>query len=264
MNRVIRTRLVDLVLEAFRDRRKREALLWFALYCEASAGGRHGAVATADLDRAWARRYPDSESPGAVFAESAADLEGLLTYHGRHRASREDRAASRLPECAGGAFEPHAELTPFLHTACERIGVYAEVVERVAARENTLAPMEPLRRAVAEAAVCFNAGLFYEAHELLEHHWVGLPRGADKRFLQGLIQISVGFHHAMRGSYIGAVNQLEKGLAKLTEPHDDSMGLDRARFLREVATARRQIVDRGFREMRAAARDDIPRMHVLR
>jgi uncharacterized protein len=264
MNRAVRTRLVGLFLEAFRDRRKREALLWLALYCESSGGGRRGAVATDDLDRAWVRRYPDRESPGVAVAECPADLEDLLTYRGSHGPSREDRTATRVPDCARGTFEPRAEFAPFLHAACHRIRVYAEVAERVAARENNLAPVEPLRRAVAEATLCFNAGLYFEAHELLEHHWVGLPKGPAKRFLQGLIQISVGFHHAARGSYTGAANQLEKGLAKLAEPHDDSMGLDHARFLREVTAARRRIVDRGLRGMRAAAPDEIPQMHLSR
>jgi hypothetical protein len=32
----------------------------------------------------------------------------------------------------------------------------------------------------------------------LEHQWVTFPRGPVKRFLQGIIQVSVGLYHARR------------------------------------------------------------------
>jgi hypothetical protein len=123
--------------------------------------------------------------------------------------------------------------------------------------------MAPLHRAVAEAAACFNVGLFFEAHEHLEHHWVSLPPSPTKRFIQGIIQVSVGFHHVMRGSYDGAVNQLEKGLAKLVASCGDVVGLDANRFRREVAEVRRRIVDCGRERMRRPRLDELPRMHLI-
>jgi predicted metal-dependent hydrolase len=259
MKRAVRNRLVDLLLESFRNPSKRDALQWLALYCESSRGGRDTPVPAEDLEREWARRHPDRRSPGTSVA---ADLEGLLALCGGGRQSGPDAGVSRGVPGGRAAFAPHPEFSPFVCDARVRIRAYAEVVERTAGRVRALEAMEPLRRAVAEAAMCFDSGLFYEAHELLEHHWVGLPKGGAKRFLQGLIQISVGFHHAVRGSYPGAVNQLEKGLAKLAEPHDDSFGLDCGRFLREVAAARRRIVERGRPGMRPARLDEIPRMYL--
>ncbi len=45
---------------------------------------------------------------------------------------------------------------------------------------------------------CFNRGLFFEAHEVLEDLW--LPdRGPDRAFYQGLIQLAGAFVHFQKG-----------------------------------------------------------------
>jgi predicted metal-dependent hydrolase len=41
---------------------------------------------------------------------------------------------------------------------------------------------------------CFNAGDYYEAHDVLEHLWLHC-RDADRSFYQGLIQIAGAFVH---------------------------------------------------------------------
>ena len=40
-------------------------------------------------------------------------------------------------------------------------------------------------------------------------------RGPAKRFLQGMIQIAVGYHHALNGNYKGASSLFTKGIPKL-------------------------------------------------
>ena len=115
---------------------------------------------------------------------------------------------------------------------------------------------------MAEAALCFNAGLFFEAHEHLEHQWAAQPRGVTRRFLQGIIQISVGFHHAHEGNYDGAVNQLAKGLEKVAGTTGEMLGLDCTDFLPRVAAAREAIVRRGRAGMTSVPLSEIPRMSV--
>lgn len=115
---------------------------------------------------------------------------------------------------------------------------------------------------MAEAALCFNAGLFFEAHEHLEHCWATQPRGPMKRFLQGIIQISVGFHHAHAGNYEGAINQLAKGLEKTAGVTGEFLGLNCDAFLPKVAGAREAIVKRGRARMRPIPLAEIPRMPV--
>jgi hypothetical protein len=60
----------------------------------------------------------------------------------------------------------------------------------------------------------FNAGRFYEAHELWEEVWLETPN-PDKKFLQGLIQVAAAFHHFSRANLRGARNLLRAGLLKL-------------------------------------------------
>ena len=41
--------------------------------------------------------------------------------------------------------------------------------------------------------------------------------GAEKLFLQGLIQLAVGFHHYQKGNRVGTKNLLTSGLEKLSQ-----------------------------------------------
>jgi len=68
-------------------------------------------------------------------------------------------------------------------------------------------------RGVAE----FNAGLYFECHESLEDLWNGV-RGPTRDFFQGLIQVSVAFHHLTRGNLGGARSTLTRALKRL-EPY---------------------------------------------
>lgn len=60
----------------------------------------------------------------------------------------------------------------------------------------------------------FNAGQYFECHDTLEALWF-LASGEEKRFLQGLIQVSVGFYHFFNGNPSGAISQWGKGREKL-------------------------------------------------
>ena len=264
MNRAVRNRLADLLLGAFSDPAKRDAILRLALYWELCAGERQPRINGRDLEAAWARRYPELAAHPWSSAEATAELKGILEVRGLADAPEHGVQASESQESVAPWYEPHADLLPFLAAAGERVRIYAQVVSQAAAQVSVFEQLEPLHRGMAEAAICFNAGLFFEAHEHLEHHWLDLPPTPTKRFVQGIIQISVGFHHAMRGSYQGAVNQLEKGLAKVAEAPGDALGLDRDRFRRDVEAARQGMVARGRQRMRQAALPELPRMHLLR
>jgi hypothetical protein len=261
MSRAIRDRLVDLLLRAFRDPRTGDAILCLRLYWGLRFGEREAEVTLFDLETTWARRYPQRVAQARDRAAAVAALKGILAVRPRTAAQRKglDRSTTRVG--AALLVEPHPTTLPFLPALRERTNMYAQVIEEVVARKATLDRMPALNRAVAEAAVCFNTGLFFEAHEHLEHHWVRLARGPNRRFLQGLIQISVGCHHAMRGSYDGAVNQLGKGLAKLTEAPGDMLGLRVDRLCRETQEARQEIVARGRDGMRPARLEELPRIY---
>ena len=85
-----------------------------------------------------------------------------------------------------------------------------------ARRRRAPAAAGTLEAALLQAAVLFQAGLFFEVHEVLEDVWRGLT-GARRIFVQGLIQIVVGMHHLAHGNATGAAALFERGRAKLVE-----------------------------------------------
>ena len=45
---------------------------------------------------------------------------------------------------------------------------------------------------------CFNQGLYYEAHDVLEELWLPVRHEADGKFYQGLIQLAGAFVHLQK------------------------------------------------------------------
>ena len=60
----------------------------------------------------------------------------------------------------------------------------------------------------------FNAGRFFEAHDVLEDLWHGY-REPDRVFLQALIHSAVGLYHLENDNFKGARSQLRKACSKL-------------------------------------------------
>jgi uncharacterized protein len=75
----------------------------------------------------------------------------------------------------------------------------------------------------------FNAGKFFEAHEVWEELWLKEPV-PEKTFLQGLIQVAAAFHHYVRGNPRGHRSLLVAGLAKLEQFPDEHGGIMLARL----------------------------------
>jgi hypothetical protein len=240
LDRMLRNRLTAVFLAAFEDPAWREALDWLSLYCELAPGWNNGLMPVAALlkARSGVRRVALQEAVGR--------LDRILQW-------QPGEPASVAPEPA---------LVACLAPVTAVVRVYLTVLQETDARRATLDAMEPLSRTVTEAAFCFNAGLFFEAHEHLEHRWVALPRGPIKRFVQGIIQISVGLYHVRRGSYHGAVNQLAKGLEKLGGLNGLVMGLDCDHLVREVSAFRRQLVVRGSDDRGPIRLAEVPRIRL--
>jgi predicted metal-dependent hydrolase len=89
--------------------------------------------------------------------------------------------------------------------------------------------VEQFERGVDE----FNRGYFFECHDTLEDLWHE-TRGNDRLFLQGLIQVSVGFYHFFNSNYKGATSQFTKGLGKLEQYRPSHRGIELEQFLRSV------------------------------
>ena len=105
---------------------------------------------------------------------------------------------------------------------------------------------------VAEAVELFNAGRYFEAHEVLERLWLGAD-GLDRELYQGVLQVAVGLHHEARGNPKGSASMLAKGVSRLTPLAPLGLGVDVARLLDDV------------RAFQAAAPDArrAPKLHLL-
>jgi uncharacterized protein len=80
----------------------------------------------------------------------------------------------------------------------------------------------------------FNAGLFFECHDTLEEVWSGL-RGPSREFLQGLIQVAVGFYHLGNDNRGGAITMFRRALSRLARYGERHGGVDLGRLRLEVA-----------------------------
>ena len=98
--------------------------------------------------------------------------------------------------------------------------------------DRPLDPPDPtLESALDAAALLFDAGLYFEVHELLEPYWVR-AEGSDRIALQGLIQVAVGFEHLVNDNVKGGHALLASGCDKMEGRA--LLGLDLDRFARDV------------------------------
>ena len=79
-----------------------------------------------------------------------------------------------------------------------------------ASEERKAMPNTVLLRGVT----CFNAGHYFEAHEIWETVW-NESVGEEKRFVQGLVQLAVGYLKLSSAQYRGAQKLLERGCQTL-------------------------------------------------
>lgn len=120
-------------------------------------------------------------------------------------------------------------------------------------------PEPPLDRALGAAALLFDAGLYYEVHELLEPYWMRAG-GGDREALQGLIQIAVGFQHLANGNVTGARALLADGCAKTVGRGLDGLDLDP--FARGARACLEQIASGGGDAARDFDWTAVPRFPV--
>lgn len=96
------------------------------------------------------------------------------------------------------AIEEHARIAWGVVESCARVA---------AARGRGLAGV------VSRSALLFNAGLFFEVHEVLEASW-RTATGSERVLLQGLLQIAVALYHYGQANYRGARSLLRAGYDK--------------------------------------------------
>jgi uncharacterized protein len=80
----------------------------------------------------------------------------------------------------------------------------------------------------------FNRRDFFEAHEVWEALWLSADVGADRRFVQGLIQAAVGLHHFGAGNLRGAKKLYGTARAYMEVYPSPYLGLDQVGFWRAM------------------------------
>jgi predicted metal-dependent hydrolase len=96
----------------------------------------------------------------------------------------------------------------------EALRARARSAARALAARRPARAEDALDAALADAAVLFDAGLFFEVHELLEPHWREAS-GDAREALRGLIQIAVGYQHRDNGNLRGARSLLAAGAERV-------------------------------------------------
>jgi Domain of unknown function (DUF309) len=131
----------------------------------------------------------------------------LAAFHdaAARRALEELAAASRVPPSWLAPGEQH-----YAATLQERA---RRGVQALAARPSRAGTTE-LDAALDVAAALFDAGLYFETHEVLEAHW-RTATGDIRDILQGLIQIAVGYQHWLDDNLAGARSLLAEGTTRL-------------------------------------------------
>ena len=74
---------------------------------------------------------------------------------------------------------------------------------------------------------------YYESHEVWEELWSDYYL-EDKKFIQGLIQLSVSFVHLSNGNMIGANNLLKKSKGKFIQFSGRQRGIDINTLLNQI------------------------------
>jgi sugar phosphate isomerase/epimerase/predicted metal-dependent hydrolase len=107
----------------------------------------------------------------------------------------------------------------------------------------------------------FNAGEYYECHEAIEHEWHAESRPI-RRLYQGILQIGVGFLHALRGNHTGALLLLRDGIEKTTEFAPVCLGIETGRLAAESQAALEQLRELGSDRLGEFDFTSIPRIHL--
>ena len=76
----------------------------------------------------------------------------------------------------------------------------------------------------------FNQEEFFECHDVLEELWTDWV-GPERRFFQGLIQVSVSLFHFGNSNFVGARKLYHASRGKLEPYAPQFMGLDLDKFL---------------------------------
>lgn len=98
--------------------------------------------------------------------------------------------------------------------------------------------------AFLQGVALFNAGQFYQQHDVFEKHWMEDQRPIRDLY-QGVLQIGVALHHIETGNYRGAVKMLRRGLPRLRTLPPICQTLDVAALRRDARAIHDELIALG-------------------
>lgn len=93
-----------------------------------------------------------------------------------------------------------------------------------------------------EGFQAFNAGHYWEQHELLEGAWREESRPVRELY-QGILQVGVALHQIEQGKWAGAIKLLRRGLNRLDWLPTVCMGVDLGAFRRQAHMLHQHLID---------------------
>jgi uncharacterized protein len=97
---------------------------------------------------------------------------------------------------------------------------------------------------VFEGIAAFNAGDYFDAHELLEAAWVA-EKGEIRDLYRGILQIAVCYYHITRQNYEGALKMYARSLNWLTKWQPNCRGVRVTELLRDAECVIEAVTDLG-------------------
>lgn len=201
--------LSSLTLEMLAQAPRHRAMAWLLAYARLAPDG--GAASEEALRQAAARL-------GTAGPRALRRLEALGILQ------RDDGQVRLAPE-----YLPHRA---YFTRQVLRLGSALRDLDRRKGGDRTTLP---LRRGIA----LFNAGLFFECHELLEDVWRATA-GPDRDFYHGIIQVAAAFYHFEKGNQHGARTLLAKAMSKLDQYWPRHLGVEVHRLLADLQRWRRR------------------------
>jgi predicted metal-dependent hydrolase len=106
---------------------------------------------------------------------------------------------------------------------------------------------------------CFNAQLYYEAHDVLEEVWLPIRSQAQARFYQGLIQMAGGFVHLQKQRLGPAARLFALALANFEAYPARHAGID-LEAIRQICRHHRQAVIDSGETLNPWSKDHAPQL----
>jgi predicted metal-dependent hydrolase len=118
--------------------------------------------------------------------------------------------------------------------------------------------------ALLRAIEAFNAGQFFEQHEILELLWRDTP-DEIRHLYEGILQVGVGFHHLLANhNFHGAVVKLDHGIQLLAAFPEVCQGVEVGRLRRDAEEVREHLLAQGQERLERFDPRHIPRVHLVK